>query len=395
MISRCEQEREYMMRITAAVFVALAVLVVPLGLAATASAVTTDTNRNVTPRVIGPIPTDRFGGGMMVGARAGQTTFGVFYGTSDHPNNVVIFAEETRILGGAEIVDGSGQRLATRGIPVQTVLAQSLNRFIEFNTTNASAGINLVPDYSGLAVSIPVKTLNLNTAGWTLSHMDYTTVGNMTTIDLNVTATDLRYTWVSPLYNGSAEGGDGMLNPVRFRFQHGDELHRPADLHPRPDRVRRPMDAHRPLRLVIERDGGRRPGADAVPSPRWDPTHREPRRRDLPGLRGPGRVPVSGGPVDHPRPPDERGVVRADHRVGFQPDAVRHPADPGRGCRGRPHPRALPAHPGATHAEVSGPSPPFPFFSPPNDVSIMTSATLPHRVNDVPPPDSVAPRTAI
>src|SRR5437773_3426383 len=134
MIRRCEQERDYMMRITAAVFVELAVLVVPLGLAATASAVTTDTNRNVTPSVIGPIPTDRFGGGMMVGARAGQTTFGVFYGTSDHPNNVVIFAEETRILGGAEIVDGSGQRLATRGIPVQTVLAQSLNRFIEFNT---------------------------------------------------------------------------------------------------------------------------------------------------------------------------------------------------------------------------------------------------------------------
>src|SRR5439155_42421 len=199
-----------------AVFVALAVLVVPLGLAATASAATTDTNRNVTPSVIGPIPTDRFGGGMMVGVRAGQTTFGVFYGTSDHPNNVVIFAEETRILGGAEIVDGSGQRLATRGIPVQTVLAQSLNRFIEFNTTNASAGINLVPDYTGLAVNIPVKTLNLNTAGWTLSHMDYTTEGNVTTIDLNVTATDLRYTWVSPLYNSSAEVGDGMLNTLAF-----------------------------------------------------------------------------------------------------------------------------------------------------------------------------------
>src|SRR5438552_8804047 len=104
---------------------------------------------------------------MMVGARAGQTTFGVFYGTTDHPNNVVIFAEETRILGGAEMVDGSGRRLATRGIPVLTVLAQSPNRFIEFNTTDASAGINLVPDYSGLPVSTPVKTLSLNTAGWT------------------------------------------------------------------------------------------------------------------------------------------------------------------------------------------------------------------------------------
>src|SRR5207249_1242851 len=44
------------------------------------------------------------------------------------------------------------------------------------------------------------------------------TVGNMTTIDLNVTATDLRYTWVSPLYNGSAEVGDGMLNTLAFDF---------------------------------------------------------------------------------------------------------------------------------------------------------------------------------
>src|SRR5436309_13826132 len=99
MISRCEQERDYMMRITAAVFVALAVLVVPLGLAATASAATTDTNRNVTPSVVGPIPTERFGGGMMVGVRAGPTTSGAFDGTGDHPNNLVTFAEVTRSAG--------------------------------------------------------------------------------------------------------------------------------------------------------------------------------------------------------------------------------------------------------------------------------------------------------
>src|SRR2546428_7375572 len=98
--------REHMMRITAAVFVALAVLVVPLGLAATASAATTVTNRNVTPSVIGPIPTDRFGGGMMVGWGAAHTTFGVLYGTGDHPNHVVIFAAETPIVGTARQADG-------------------------------------------------------------------------------------------------------------------------------------------------------------------------------------------------------------------------------------------------------------------------------------------------
>jgi len=40
----------------------------------------------------------------------------------------------------------------------------------------------------------------------------------VTTIDLNVTATDLRYTWVSPLYNSSAQIGDGMLNTLAFDF---------------------------------------------------------------------------------------------------------------------------------------------------------------------------------
>src|SRR3989442_13579284 len=48
--------------------------------------------------------------------------------------------------------------------------------------------------------------------------MESTTTGNVTTIDLNVTATDLRYTWVSPLYNSSAQIGDGMLNTLAFDF---------------------------------------------------------------------------------------------------------------------------------------------------------------------------------
>src|SRR5881628_4183295 len=85
------------------------------------------------------------------------------------------------------------------------------------------------------------------------------------------------------------------------------------------------------------------------------------------------------------RSDDERGIVHADHRVGFQPDAVRHPADPGRRRRSRDHPRALPANSGATHAEVSSASPPFSFFSSLDDPSTMTSPTSPHRVNDVRP----------
>src|SRR3989442_12692540 len=113
------------------------------------------------------------------------------------------------------------------------------------------------------------------------------------------------------------------------------------------------MDAHRPLRLGLERDGRRRPRADAVPGPRWDSTPREPRRRNLPRLRGPSRVPVSGGPVDHPRPHHERGIVHADHRVRLNPDAMVGMDDPGLILRTLLHPPAQSAIPDPTPTAVS------------------------------------------
>src|SRR5947209_16915525 len=106
------------MRILAAVLVVAAMLVGPLGLMGTAAAA----NRDLTPVVIGPIPTDRFDGGNLIAVKAGDALFGVRYGTSDHLNDIVIFAEYKRFLGGAQIVDGQGNKLASRGIPVYTVL---------------------------------------------------------------------------------------------------------------------------------------------------------------------------------------------------------------------------------------------------------------------------------
>src|SRR2546425_10509853 len=154
------------MRMLMAALVVAAMLAVPLGLMGTASAV--GGNRDLTPVVIGPVWTDRLGGGDLVAVKAGDALFGVRYGVSNHTNDVVIFAEYKRFLGGAEVVDAQGNYLATRGIPVDTGFAQSLSRFIEFQQRNVSDGFDLtsvdqlfpVP----LTQNVPVKALSLNTA---------------------------------------------------------------------------------------------------------------------------------------------------------------------------------------------------------------------------------------
>src|SRR6266705_85425 len=144
------------MRILAAVLVVAAMLVGSLGLVGTAAAA----NRDLTLVVIGPIPTDRFDGGNLIAVKAGDALFGVRYGTSDHLNDIVIFAEYKRFLGGAQIVDGQGNQLASRGIPVYTVLAQSLSRFIEFRERNATDGFDLTsvdPFHVPLTQNVPAK----------------------------------------------------------------------------------------------------------------------------------------------------------------------------------------------------------------------------------------------
>src|SRR2546430_11099484 len=133
------------MRTLMAALVVAAMVFVPLGIVGTASASPT---RNLAPVVIGPVSTDRFGGGDFVGVKAGDALFGVRYGTTAHPNDVVIFAEYKRFLGGADIVDAPGAHLATPGIPVYTALPPSLSPFIEFPQVHPPAGFDpprLVP----------------------------------------------------------------------------------------------------------------------------------------------------------------------------------------------------------------------------------------------------------
>src|SRR5436853_2173492 len=184
------------MRTLMAAFVVAAMVFVPLGIVGTASAA--GPTRNLAPVVIGPVSTDRFGGGDLVAVKAGDALFGVRYGTTAKPNDVVIFAEYKRFLGGADVVDSQGTHLTTRGIPVYTVFAQSLSGFIEFRQVNASEGFDLSvfdPNHAlptALTRNVPVKGLPL-TAAWTLSGLTNETVDAVTYVNFTVTATDLPY----------------------------------------------------------------------------------------------------------------------------------------------------------------------------------------------------------
>src|SRR3989454_3127147 len=103
------------MRTLAAVLAMAVMLAVPLGLMGTASAASP--GRDLTPVIIGPVVTDRLGGGDLVAVKAGDAVFGVVYGASNHRYDIVIFAEHKRFLGRADIYVAWRDFLATRGSP--------------------------------------------------------------------------------------------------------------------------------------------------------------------------------------------------------------------------------------------------------------------------------------
>jgi len=212
------------MRGIAVTLIALALLGVPLAVATTAAASSTDlaaSAQSPTPTSVGPTPTDRFGGGDWVGVTAGSTHFGVLYGTPAQPNRVVIFAEYTRFLGGANVVNEQGQQIAVRGIPVETVMAQSLDRFIEFKTVNVSDGFGLFTDSGSptfINANVPIKALNLRTGAWDLTNETSETVGSTFYVNFTIESHDLAYTWVNPFVPGANASANGVLDRVAFTF---------------------------------------------------------------------------------------------------------------------------------------------------------------------------------
>src|SRR3989442_3854250 len=106
------------MKTLLAAMVVAAMVLVPLGIMGTASAA--GTSRNLTTVVIGPVPTDRFGGGNLVAVEAGDALFGVRYGSSAHANHILIFAEYKRFLVAGHINDAQRHHLSTPGIAVYT-----------------------------------------------------------------------------------------------------------------------------------------------------------------------------------------------------------------------------------------------------------------------------------
>src|SRR5438445_13779871 len=103
------------MRTLAAVLAMAVMLAVPFGLMGTASAASP--GRDLTPVIIGPVVTERLGGGDFVAVKAGDAVFGVVYGMSGNRDDIEIVAEDKRLLGRADIDDAGGDDPPCRGHP--------------------------------------------------------------------------------------------------------------------------------------------------------------------------------------------------------------------------------------------------------------------------------------
>lgn len=212
------------MRGVTVTLIALALLGVPLAIATTAAASTSLPGAaplNSTPTAVVAQPTTRLGGGAWTGVSAGGDNFGVLYGTDANPNRIVIFAEYTRYLGGATVVNQQGQQIAVRGIPVRTVMAQSLDRFIEFRKVTSNDTFNLFSTNgtaSTITYNVPVKALNLRTGAWGTSNFTDELVGGTYFVNFTIEAHDLNYTWVNPFIPGAIGTGNGKLDLVQFTF---------------------------------------------------------------------------------------------------------------------------------------------------------------------------------
>ncbi len=143
--------------------------------------------------------TERFGGGDWIRIDVGSTTFAVLYGNESNPNNPKMVAEYDRYLGAAEVYNESGGVVHDRTpLPVRTILVQSFDFMLEFKDADDDGLVHIPHELSPMdilmdSVDLPRKILSLRQT-WELEGLVIDEDETLTTVDFNITATNLDYT---------------------------------------------------------------------------------------------------------------------------------------------------------------------------------------------------------
>jgi len=206
-----------MMKIGLVWAVSLTLLVTPLAVGLSSADQVTSGN-TITPTVAQGT-TDRLGGGDWVVVHAGNTNFGVVYGTASNPNKIYIFADFKRYLAGVDFYDSQGNYLRTKGVSVEAVFAQSLDRLIEFRDVDGNHRFDLGM-WDGLrnTPDIPVKGLNL-TRAWTLSDFSNETQNGVLNVTFTLSVSDVPYSWGWSMQNRWRESPPaGDVSEIAFTF---------------------------------------------------------------------------------------------------------------------------------------------------------------------------------
>jgi len=179
----------------AGIVMVLAVVLLATPLLAGVASAGDSTNNTITPS-FEQGTTDRLGGGDWVVVHAGNTNFGVVYGTTQDPNKLYIVADYKRYIAGVDYYDAQGNFIKTQGVPVWTVFAQSLDRFVEFKDTDGNHRFDMRM-WDGMMENhdIPVKSLDLVQA-WTLSDLTNETVGNVMFVNFTLSISDTQYSYM-------------------------------------------------------------------------------------------------------------------------------------------------------------------------------------------------------
>ncbi|MDH4122525.1 MAG: hypothetical protein OEV21_00330 [Thermoplasmata archaeon] len=165
--------------------------------------------------------TTRMGGGDWIAVKAGDVIYGVIYGTEENPNEIIILTEQRRYIGGADVYGENGELLRMQGIPINLVYAAKLVSIVEFIDKDNDSLFDLrwLSNTTGLADK-PVKTASL-TIPWAMENLDVSNGENVTTVDFDLTAKNVSYTWVWPMaalfqMPRKAIPADGVVDQITF-----------------------------------------------------------------------------------------------------------------------------------------------------------------------------------